>query len=224
MLVKNWMTTEVVCVEADTPLENAIDLLQEHGFAALPVLQNRQLAGMIFETDLLRHRERTAAQMDPLLPSAAIDARKLSECMQSPPTTVNGDHTVEEAMDRLLTNHVCSAPVLDRRQRLVGIIAMADLLRALVSVTGAARRGVHMAFEVEDRPGELKELTETISRYGGRMASLFMTSRGASRGRRRTYVRLFDIDRFRLLSLLEELRNTNRLIYSIDRKEVRLKK
>ncbi|KPJ74676.1 MAG: hypothetical protein AMJ54_16770, partial [Deltaproteobacteria bacterium SG8_13] len=132
--------------------------------------------------------------------------------------------TVEEAGDRLLNHRISSAPVFDQRQRLVGIIAMSDLLRALVSVSGAARRGVHMAIEVEDRAGILKELSETIHRYGGRMASLFTTSKGAARGCRRAYVRIFDIDRFRLLSLLEELRETKQLVYAIDRKEIHVER
>jgi nucleotide-binding universal stress UspA family protein len=55
---------------------------------------------------------------------------------------------------------------------MVGMISQNDLFNALMSLTGIKRRGIHLAFEVEDRPGSIKTLVDIIRRYGGRMASI----------------------------------------------------
>ena len=224
MLVKNWMTTEVVTVEADNPIETAVRQFHKHGFAAFPVLQDRQLVGMLSETDLPGYHEKLDTRTGPPSPRAEWLGQKVADCMTRYAVTVNTDDTVEEAADRLLKCHVSSAPVLGEHGQLAGIIAMADLLRAVVSVTGAARQGIHLGIEVPDRPGSVQTLTDTIRRYGGRMASLFTTNEGAPDGRRRAYVRIFGIDRFKLQPLLQELREVSTLLYVIDRKEIRVER
>ena len=67
-------------------------------------------------------------------------------------------------------------------------------------------------------------MTDIIRRYGGRLSSLFTTSEGSPDGCTRAYVRIFGIDRFKLKPLLGELRKTVKVIYVIDRKEVRLER
>ena len=57
---------------------------------------------------------------------------------------------------------------MDAKGRMVGMISQNDLFNALMSLTGVKRRGIHLAFEVEDRPGSIKDLTDIIRRYDGR--------------------------------------------------------
>ena len=51
--VDEYMTTPVITVSPDTPLEDAARLLRKHHIAALPVMQGGRLAGIITEGDLL---------------------------------------------------------------------------------------------------------------------------------------------------------------------------
>lgn len=52
--VDGVMTTEVVTVDIKDSLAKAADLLIEHGFSALPVLEGGKLAGILTHTDILR--------------------------------------------------------------------------------------------------------------------------------------------------------------------------
>jgi len=51
--VAEFMTTPVITVSPETPLEEAARLLRKHHIAALPVLEGSRLAGIITEGDLL---------------------------------------------------------------------------------------------------------------------------------------------------------------------------
>ncbi len=51
--IAELMTTPVITVSPETPLEDAARLLRKHHIAALPVMQNGRLAGIITEGDLL---------------------------------------------------------------------------------------------------------------------------------------------------------------------------
>ena len=52
MQVRDTMTSQVVVVEEDCPLEEAALVMAEHKFGCLPVVQGKQLVGIITETDL----------------------------------------------------------------------------------------------------------------------------------------------------------------------------
>src|SRR3990172_1320230 len=52
--VRDVMSAPVVTVAPETPLENAITILQEKKIGGLPVLSDGQLVGILTETDVLR--------------------------------------------------------------------------------------------------------------------------------------------------------------------------
>jgi CBS domain-containing protein len=129
------MTRDVFTVGPDTSAKYAAEVLAEHGFAALPVVDgDQQLVGIVAEADLLRDR----LPADPRLHLR----RDESAAENAPPLLVRGAMTadvrlVEAAADvadvaRLFVDErIRSVPVLERG-RLVGIVSRRDLLRALV--------------------------------------------------------------------------------------------
>lgn len=48
------MSTEVIFVEEDTPLDDVISILQKHKINRLPVLRNDKLVGIISRNDILK--------------------------------------------------------------------------------------------------------------------------------------------------------------------------
>ena len=110
---------------------------------------------------------------------------------------------------------------MDDQGRMVGLITQADLFKALMSLTGVKRRGLHLAFEVEDRPGSIKELVDVIRQYGGRMASILSTYERAPAGYRNVYLRFYDVRRERIADMLTLLRGKAKLRYMVDHRENR---
>ena len=135
MQVRDVMTRDVFTVGPDTSAKYAAEVLTEHGFAALPVVDgDYQLVGIVAEADLLRDR----LPADPRLHLR----RDESAPEHTPPLLVRGAMTadvrvVESAADvsdvaRLFVDgRIRSVPVLEQ-SRLVGIVSRRDLLRALV--------------------------------------------------------------------------------------------
>ena len=110
---------------------------------------------------------------------------------------------------------------MDAQGRMVGMISQNDLFNALMSLTGIKRRGIHLAFEVEDQPGSIKTLVDIIRRYGGRMASILSSYDRAPQGARYVYIRAYQIDREKITSMVEELQAAARLRYLVDHRENR---
>ncbi|NOR11110.1 MAG: CBS domain-containing protein, partial [Desulfovibrionaceae bacterium] len=52
MLVKYWMSTEVITVDEDVTLMKASKLMKEHGIKHLPVIKERRLVGIVSDRDL----------------------------------------------------------------------------------------------------------------------------------------------------------------------------
>ncbi|MEJ2658092.1 MAG: hypothetical protein P8012_13015 [Desulfobacterales bacterium] len=73
--------------------------------------------------------------------------------------------------------------------------------------------------EVEDRPGSIKEVTDVIREYGGRMGSILTSYDMVPEGFRRVYIRMYGIDRFKINRLKEALKEKARLLYMVDRRE-----
>jgi len=140
--------------------------------------------------------------------------------MTKTPITVPLDYTIDETAEILLKNKISGVPVIDHYGDVVGTINQNDLFRIIISLTGAEKRGIQFGLEVEDRPGSIKEVTDIIREYGGRMASILTSYDLSYKGFRRVYIRMYGIDRFKLNNLKEALRKKATLLYMVDRREI----
>jgi acetoin utilization protein AcuB len=140
--------------------------------------------------------------------------------MTKDPVTVPPDYTIEETAEILLKHKISGVPVVDDYGIVVGVITQNDLFRIIISLTGVEKKGIQFGVEVEDRPGSIKEVTDIIREYGGRMASILTSYDMAPEGFRRVYIRMHGIDRFKINKLKEAIREKASLLYLIDRREV----
>jgi CBS domain-containing protein len=119
MYARDILTRPVVSVRPETPLHEAIALLTDHGFAALPVVdtQNR-VVGILSESDALA--------------AASALETAIVEAVMTVPVEVITPHTAVSAIaSHMLTGKLRSIPVTEAGL-LVGIVARRDLLRALI--------------------------------------------------------------------------------------------
>lgn len=143
MKVRDFVRRDLSSVERDTPISQAIRLLENAGLSSLPVVDEEgRLVGVISERDIIRAL--VPEYMDMLhsasfLPSLDQLARKLREI---------GDHPVERYMtkevvvaklddsdlyvaDIMLRRGLKQLPVVDEKGRLVGMVRRIDLLSRL---------------------------------------------------------------------------------------------
>ena len=219
MLVKNWMSKEIVTVDVDDSMQNAIYILQEQNIKILPVMDGGNLVGIISDRDLKKASPSDATTLDMHELLFLISKIKVRDLMKKPVYTVKPDDTVEEAAALLLEKKISGLPVVDENNRLVGIITRSDIFRVLISLSGLGQKGIQFAIRIKDMPGIIKEVRELIHEYGGRTASILSSSDNAPDGYLNFYFRIYQIDREKLPSLLDRIREKGTLLYMVDHRE-----
>jgi len=219
MLVKYWMNQDVVSVDADDSMQKAINLMQEHAASMLVVMNEQKLVGVVTDRDLKRASASEATSLEIHELFYLISRIRISDIMSSNVITVQPDHTLEEAAARLLMNSISGAPVVDEDGKVVGTISQVEIFLALVSLSGYGRLGLQLAFQIEDRPGSIKEVTDIIREHGGRLASILTSTSRAPAGYRKLYVRAYDIDPSGMEELVDELRALTTVLYMVDHAE-----
>ena len=221
MLVKYWMSKPVITVDENDSMQNAMKLLKQHDISMLPVMKKGRLVGIVSDRDLKKASASDAISLEIHELQHLISTVKVKDIMTKEPITIPIDYTVEETAQVLLKHKISGVPVIDNEGDMVGAITQTDIIRLLISLTGVDRRGIQFGFEVEDRPGSIKVVTDTIRKYGGRMASILTSYDMATKGSRRVYIRMYGIDRFKLNRLKEELMEKAEMLYMVDHREIR---
>ncbi|RZV48893.1 MAG: CBS domain-containing protein, partial [Sphingomonadaceae bacterium] len=111
--------TDVVTLDVNTPVNEAVTLLAERKIGAMPVTRDGELCGILSERDVIGCLARDGG--------CTLDwtAERL---MSSPAITVTRETTVQEAMSLMTENHVTGLPVVNSKSQCVGIITAADIL------------------------------------------------------------------------------------------------
>jgi CBS domain-containing protein len=123
MLVTEIMTPAPVVVTGDEPLLHAAELMRDHDVGIVPVVEDRgtmKPIGVITDRDITIRHVAVAHHHD--CPATAVMTGGRLDCVQ--PT--DDVQAVLQAMKRDAVHRVL---VTDRRGRLIGIVATADLLR-----------------------------------------------------------------------------------------------
>ena len=216
MLVKNWMSKNVITVDINDSMQDAVSMLKEHGIKMLPVMKNKKLVGIITDRDLKRASASDATTLDVHELLFLISKIKVRDIMTKDPIMIPDDFTVEETAEILLKNKISGAPVIDNEGQVVGTITQTDLFKVLISLTGVGTKGIQFAFLLKDEPGSIKEIADVIRKYGGRMVSILTSYENVTQGYRKVYVRMYDIDRAELENLKREFREKATLLYMVD--------
>ena len=219
MLVKNWMSNNVITVDANSSMQDAMDLLKKNDIRMLPVMRKGKLVGIITDRDLKKASASDATTLDVHELLYLLTKIKVKDIMTRDVITVPPDFTAEETAQVLLKNKISGAPVVDANGQLVGAITQADIFRVLISLTGVGNEGIQFGCQVEDRPGSIKEVADVFRMYGGRMVSILSSYDEVPEGYRKVYIRMRRIDRSKIRNLIRELQSKARLLYMVDHTE-----
>ena len=219
MLVSNWMSKDVITIDVDDSMQEAVNSLKQHDIRMLPVMKKGKLVGIVTDRDLKKASASDATTLDIHELIYLLAKIKVQSIMTKDPITVPQDYTVEETAEVLLENKISGAPVVDQNGDVVGTITQTDLFKVLIVLTGVGNRGIQFAFQLDDRAGSIKEVADVIRKYGGRMVSILSSYEDVPEGYRKVYIRMHSIERPKLQKLKEELSRTAALIYMIDHRE-----
>ncbi|NVM56600.1 MAG: CBS domain-containing protein, partial [Desulfobacterales bacterium] len=170
MLVKGWMTIDVITVDEDTSMMKASIIMKERKIRCLPVVDKKgKLVGIVSDRDLKDAAPSKATTLDVYELNYLLASMKIKDIMSENVVFLRPDETVEFAAILMLENKISSLPVVNEKDALVGIITQTDIFKVLINIAGVYTGGVQFAFSLEDRPGSIKEDADVIRSYGGRI-------------------------------------------------------
>ncbi|UCD81609.1 MAG: CBS domain-containing protein [Desulfobacterales bacterium] len=219
MLVRNWMHHPPVTVRADDALQKAIELLTKHEIHILPVVENDRVTGVITDSDIKRASISEVFSLEDPELAKSIARIKVKAIMNKKPVTVAEDHTIEEAAALLFVHDISGAPVVNQAGELVGVITKNDIFRVVISLTGIKKKGIQFGLKLKDRPGAIKEITDLIREYGGRIASILSTGQDDEETYLNVYLRVYGLDLQNRGRLKEVLSHKAELLYIVDHEE-----
>ena len=164
MRVEDFMTRRVVTITPDTTLLAAAKLMLEHRVGGLPVLDaSGRMIGVFSESDLLREEGEDGSpwlQMmvgpdgKPAEPPR-LDARKVGDVMTRQLITIAPGASIAQACRLLHEHRLRRLPVVES-DKLVGMIARADLVRAVAVSAEKASPAPLRDVSVDARLAELE--------------------------------------------------------------------
>jgi acetoin utilization protein AcuB len=216
MLVKNWMGEPAITIEADSYLKDAIWLLKQHRISMCPVMKFGLLVGIVTDRDLKRVSPSDVPSFDMHELVESISRVKVKTVMTQNPVTIPYDYTVEEGAEVLLGHKISGVPVVDQVKKPIGVITKTDLFRALFSLTGISKKGIQFAFQVIDRPGAIRDITDILRDYGGRIASVLSTRGKAKKGFIKVYIHAYGFDPVSRQRVTEVISDKAPPLYMVD--------
>jgi len=216
MLVKDWMSKDVITIDVNDCIEDAVNLLLENDNRTLPVMEKNKLVGVVSDRDLKMASVSDATALDAHAFVHLTSKIKVKFIMTKNPITIPFDFTVEETASVLLKHKISGAPVVNHEGKIVGTITQTDLFRLIISLTGVEAEGLQFGFQVEDRPGSIKELDDIIRHFGGRIVSILTSYENVPAGYRKVYIRLTGKHRDRFPELKAALQDKATLLYMVN--------
>ena len=213
MLVRNWMSTDLVTVSPQTSLKEAADLMKRHNIRCLPVLgKGRRVLGIISDRDLKAASPSKVTTMDVHEVHYLFNHMQVKDIMTTEVITIATGETVEKAAVIMHRRKISSLPVLEDGQ-VVGIITQDDVARVLTSITGIYRGGTQFALRLADSPRAVPEVLEVIRGHGAEVVSVLSIHDIGQEGCQYVYIRVGQLDREMLAAVSRELERRFTLRY-----------
>lgn len=139
MLVEELMSTDVVTVDVDAALDEAVERLLIEEVGSVVVLEDGNPTGIVTKTDALEATLRSGRPLDEI---------PVAKLQHNPVITTNPDRTVQGVARRMADNGIKKVPVMDDLA-LVGIVTLSDIVWRLSDIRqeASAAEAVHDRWE-----------------------------------------------------------------------------
>jgi len=127
----NYMTRAVKTVTRETTVRELGDMFDRDDFNTYPVEEDGQIVGIVTKFDMLKCFAFTPNRMLPRY--ADLMNRTVADVMTSEFIYVRPDTKLTRVLQLMVEHRIRSVPVIDGDNRLAGIIAREDILKALAA-------------------------------------------------------------------------------------------
>jgi acetoin utilization protein AcuB len=132
VLVREWMTRQVMTVAPHTTLRSAHQIMKDNHIRRLPVLDEGRLVGIITIGDVREASPSDATSLSIWELNYLWAQLTVEKVMTSRVITVGPDTPILDAAELMLEHKVSGLPVVDDKGKLVGILTESDIFKMLV--------------------------------------------------------------------------------------------
>ena len=119
----DFMTNDVVSVNKDTPIYEALELLRKNDIAGMPVIEDDMtLVGVITEKDVLKL----------FFTEGYSQNKTVNFFMTRPAISFGEDESLESVCDFLMVKYFRRVPIVSTKGKLVGIISRPDIIDYII--------------------------------------------------------------------------------------------
>jgi CBS domain-containing protein len=129
MQTKDVMTKLALTVSRQLSLRELEHLFETHDFNGFPVVEDHHLIGIVTKFDFLKNFVFTSSTVFPHYDD--LMKRTVEEIMIKKVCTVHSSTPLTRVLQLMVDTRDKSFPVVDEKNRLVGIISRGDIVRAL---------------------------------------------------------------------------------------------
>lgn len=133
MKIRDRMQTDVISLQVDEPLINAVEATASARIRHIPILDGERLVGILSENDIKHATPSALIQGNEALYRRILTETPVSRVMRRAPITIGPDATMGRLVRLMLENKIGAVPVVEG-DKLVGIISELDVLRSYLEL------------------------------------------------------------------------------------------
>lgn len=177
MIIKNIMKHNPVCVTENMSLTDVKAIMTKENVTTVPVLDNdSNMVGVLSKDDLMKADPSAATTLDIYEIGYLLSKIKAKKIMEKNVITVQETEVVEEVARIMADKDLSALPVM-AKDMIVGMINKSDIFHAMTTLFGAWKDGVRATFELDEKPGQMAILAQSIADLNGNIVSI-VTSDG----------------------------------------------
>lgn len=206
MIIKDWMTADVITVDPEASMMRAAKLMKEKNIRRVPVVDDKgRLVGILSDRDIKEASPSKATTLDVHELYYLLSEIKVKNIMTPNPLTIKDSDTVVRCAAIMHDKKISGLPVLDDNGKLVGIMTQNEVYRVLLSITGVYHGGVQLGLNLPDERGSLKEVLDCLRAHKAQVISILTSYDQVEDGHRKVFIRIKDMDKSALNDLRQEL-------------------
>lgn len=219
MLIRDWMTTDVITATPETSMLKVSKMMKEYDIRRVPVVDaQNKVVGIVSDRDIKDASPSKATTLDMHELYYLLSEIKVKDIMTPDPVTVDVRDTVERVALLMEERAIGGLPVVDDDGSLTGIITDHDVFKVLVEITGVRHGGVQVALAVEDLPGVMRPIFDLLREYNASLISMLTADSRRGGNWREVFLRIRPMERAEENRLVEALRERFDLLYWVREK------
>jgi acetoin utilization protein AcuB len=132
ILVRDWMTKEVITITSDTPITQAHQIMKKNRIRRVPVVDNGVLVGIVTVGDVREASPSGATTLSIWELNYLWSQLMVRDVMTHKTITLYAHDTMINAARLMLEHKVSGLPVVDENNNVMGIVTESDVFRMLV--------------------------------------------------------------------------------------------